>query len=158
MAMTFDGELFSLFERGEGEEKIDEVIEKSLRIKKFVVEEDERESGLRKVLNFGHTLAHAIESESHKSADFLYHGECVAVGMVPMCTPEVRARLIPVLEQLGLPTTVPFSGECLVEALRHDKKISGTDITLILVDRIGTYRMEKMPVSAFAEKVKEDFQ
>lgn len=158
MAMTFDGELFSLFERGEGEEKIDEVIEKSLRIKKFVVEEDERESGLRKVLNFGHTLAHAIESESHKSTDFLYHGECVAVGMVPMCTPEVRARLIPVLEQLGLPTAVPFSGECLVEALRHDKKISGTDITLILVDRIGTYRMEKMPVSAFAEKVKEDFQ
>ena len=157
MAATFDGELFSLFERGEASERIDEVIEKSLRIKQRVVEEDERESGLRKVLNFGHTLAHAIESESHKTADFLYHGECVAVGMLPMCSPEARARLKPVLEKLGLPTSASFSGEALVEALRHDKKISGKDITLILVDKIGEYRMEKMPFSAFAEKVKEDF-
>ncbi len=157
MAATFDEELFSLFERGEAEEKIDLVIEKSLRIKRYVVEEDERESGLRKVLNFGHTLAHAIESESHKTPEFLYHGECVAVGMLPMCSPEARARLKPVLERLGLPTAASFSGEALVEALRHDKKISGKDITLILVDKIGEYRMEKMPFSAFAEKVKEDF-
>lgn len=157
MAATFDKELFSLFERGEAEEKIDLVIEKSLRIKRYVVEEDERESGLRKVLNFGHTLAHAIESESHKTPEFLYHGECVAVGMLPMCSPEARARLKPVLEGLGLPTAASFSGETLVEALRHDKKISGKDITLILVDKIGEYRMEKMPFSAFAEKVKEDF-
>jgi 3-dehydroquinate synthase len=108
------------------------------------------------VLNFGHTLAHAIESESHKTPEFLYHGECVAVGMLPMCSPEARARLSSVLEKLGLPTVAPFSGEALVEALRHDKKISGKDITLILVDKIGEYRMEKMPFSAFAEKVKED--
>ena len=157
MAATFDEELFSLFERGEAEEKIDLVIEKSLRIKGRVVEADERESGIRRVLNFGHTLAHAIESESHKTPDFLYHGECVAVGMLPMCSPEARARLSSVLEKLGLPTVAPFSGEALVEALRHDKKISGKDITLILVDKIGEYRMEKMPFSAFAEKVKEDF-
>ena len=157
MAATFDEELFSLFERGEAEEKIDLVIEKSLRIKGRVVEADERESGIRRVLNFGHTLAHAIESESHKTPEFLYHGECVAVGMLPMCSPEARARLSSVLEQLGLPTVAPFSGEALVEALRHDKKISGKDITLILVDKIGEYRMEKMPFSAFAEKVKEDF-
>ena len=158
MAATFDAELFELFEKGQALEKIDLVIEKSLRIKRRVVEEDERETGLRKVLNFGHTLAHAVESESHKSPDFLYHGECVAVGMVPMCSPTVRERLLPVLKMLKLPATVPFSGESLVEALSHDKKISGKDITLILVDRLGEYRMEKMPFSAFAEKVKEDFQ
>jgi len=157
MAATFDEELFSLFERGEIGERIDEIIEKSLRIKRRVVEEDERESGLRKVLNFGHTLAHAIETESHKTPEFLYHGECVAVGMLPMCSPDAKERLLPVLEKLGLPTAVSFSGEALVESLRHDKKISGKDITLILVDRIGEYRMEKMPFSAFAEKVKEEF-
>ncbi len=157
MAVTFDHELFSLFERGEALEKMDEVIEKSLRIKKRVVEEDERESGLRKVLNFGHTLAHAMETESHKTAHPFYHGECVAAGMIPMCTPEVRARLIPVLEKLDLPTNVPFSGACLVEALRHDKKISGGDITLIVVEKIGTYGMKKMPFSVFSEKVKEEF-
>ncbi len=158
MALTFDGELFSLFEREDARLNPDEIIERSLRIKKRVVEEDERESGLRKVLNFGHTLAHAVESESHKTSDPYYHGECVAIGMVPMCSPDVRKRLIPVLKKMGLPTDLSFSGADLVEALRHDKKISGKDITLIYVDRIGEYRMEIMPFSAFAEKVKEDFQ
>lgn len=157
MAMTFDQELFALFERGEALDRIDEVIEKSLRIKKKVVEEDEREAGLRKVLNFGHTLAHAMETESHKTPSPLYHGECVAAGMIPMCTPEVRRRLIPVLKGLNLPVELPFSGESLVEALRHDKKISGSDITLILVEKIGEFKMKKTPFSAFAEKVKEDF-
>ena len=158
MAMTFDRELFSFFETENVWAHPEWIIEKSLRIKRRVVEEDEREAGLRKVLNFGHTLAHAVESEGHKTADPYYHGECVAIGMVPMCAPEVRARLIPILEKLELPTSAPFSGESLVEALRHDKKISGKDITLIYVDQIGEYRMEKMPFSVFAEKVKEDFQ
>ncbi len=157
MAMTFDAELFSLFERGEALEKIDWVIEKSLRIKKRVVEEDEREAGLRKVLNFGHTLAHAVETESHKTRDALYHGECVAVGMLPMCAPAVKERLLPVLENLGLPVSVPFSGESLIEALRHDKKIDGSEITLICVEKIGEFEMKKMPFSQFAEKVKEEF-
>lgn len=158
MAMTFDEEMFSLFETEDIRSRPDQIIEKSLRIKRRVVEEDEREAGLRKVLNFGHTLAHAVESEGHKTANPYYHGECVAIGMVPMCTPAVRARLIPILEKLELPTSAPFSGESLVEALRHDKKISGKDITLIYVDKIGEYRMEKMPFSDFAEKVKEDFE
>lgn len=158
MAMTFDEDLFTLFERGEALERIDEVIERSLRIKKSVVEADEREAGLRKVLNFGHTLAHAVETESHKTAQPLYHGECVAIGMIPMCAPEVKQRLVPILKNLGLPDALPFSGESLAESLRHDKKISGTDITLIRVKTIGKYEMEKMPFSAFAEKVKEDFQ
>ena len=157
MSMTFDKELFDLFEKGKAEEEIDLVIEKSLRIKRRVVEEDERESGLRKVLNFGHTLAHAIETEGHKTSDPLYHGECVAVGMIPMCSPEIRARLLPILKELNLPVSAPFSAESLMESLRHDKKISGRDITVIYVDEIGTYRMEKMPFDRFAEKVKEEF-
>ena len=158
MSLTFDEELFSLFERGEAFERIDEVIEKSLRIKKRVVEEDEREAGLRKVLNFGHTLAHAMETESHKTSDPLYHGECVAAGMIPMCAPAVKQRLIPILKSLGLPVELSFSGEDLIEALRHDKKISGSDITLICVEKIGEFVMKKMPFSDFAEKVKEDFR
>ena len=156
MAVTFDEELFSLFETEDVWSMPERVIEKSLRIKRRVVEEDEREAGLRKVLNFGHTLAHAVESEGHKTANPYYHGECVAIGMIPMCAPEVRARLLPVLEKLELPTSAPFSGADLVDALRHDKKISGKDITLIYVDKIGEYRMEKMPFSDFAEKVKEE--
>ena len=98
MARTHDPELFTIFERDEQYDRIEEVIERSLRIKKSVVEQDEREGGLRRVLNFGHTLAHAIESADNMA--HYYHGECVAIGMLPMCTDEVRARLIPVLENL----------------------------------------------------------
>ena len=62
MSMTFDAEIFSLFENGEIGENIDKIIEGSLGMKKAVVEQDEKEAGLRKVLNFGHTVGHAIES------------------------------------------------------------------------------------------------
>lgn len=155
MAMTFDEEFFRIFETEDFMEKIDLIIEKSLLAKKRVVEEDEKESGLRKVLNFGHTLAHAIESESHKTSSPYYHGESVSLGMIPMCSPEAKKRLVPVLEKLSLPTTWEGDGASLIEALGHDKKMSGSDITVIRVDRIGSFRMEKMPFSAFAEEVKE---
>ena len=93
MSLTSDKELFELFEKGDIKENIDTIIEKSLKIKRAVVEQDEKEEGLRKILNFGHTLAHAIESENEMQN--LYHGECVALGMIPMCSDEVKSRLIP---------------------------------------------------------------
>ncbi|MBQ2863141.1 MAG: 3-dehydroquinate synthase, partial [Clostridia bacterium] len=83
MSLTSDAELFELFERGNIDECIDEIIIRSLNVKKSVVEQDEKESGLRKILNFGHTVGHGIESSEGMSA--LYHGECVALGMIPMC-------------------------------------------------------------------------
>lgn len=154
MALTFDEALFSLFETATPMENLDLIIEKSLLAKKKVVEKDEREGGLRKVLNFGHTVAHALESESRKSGDSLYHGEAVALGMIPMCSQEVRERLIFVLKKLGLPTQSSLSPEKLIEAMGHDKKMSGKQICLIRVDRIGSFRMETLPFSAFSEEVK----
>ncbi len=155
MALTSDASLFSLFEEKKAQQEIDLVIEKSIRIKAQVVEEDEKEKGLRKILNFGHTLAHAIESESLKTGFPLFHGESVALGMIPMCSPAVRARLLPVLASLGLPTRWEGKGEDLLGALSHDKKLNGGEITLIRVDEVGSFRMETMPFSAFAEEVKE---
>jgi 3-dehydroquinate synthase len=154
MAATCDEELFSLLEKKELLECLDEVIWRSLRIKKSVVEEDEREGGLRKILNFGHTLAHAVESESMKGESPLFHGECVALGMVPMCSPEARERVKGLLSRLGLPTQIPFPPERLIEALSHDKKMSGKDLTVIRVDKIGTYRMETLPFSQFCGEQK----
>ena len=91
MAACFDEELFSLFERGDPYAKLPEIITRSLEIKKMVVEQDEREQGLRKALNFGHTIGHGIESVTG-----LLHGECVALGMIPMSSDPVRERLLPV--------------------------------------------------------------
>ena len=92
MGLTSDKELFNIFEKGSVDESLEEIIERSLLVKKKVVEQDEKETGLRKILNFGHTVGHGIESEAELSG--LYHGECVALGMLPMCGDAVRERLL----------------------------------------------------------------
>jgi 3-dehydroquinate synthase len=91
MAATSDSELFKILEENNAEDIIDTVIEKSLLIKKQVVEEDEKETGLRKVLNFGHTIGHAIETVT--GLEELYHGECVALGMMFMANGEAKKRI-----------------------------------------------------------------
>ena len=99
-----DPVLFAMFEdyaAGGAPLDLEKVIAASLMVKKNVVEQDERESGVRKILNFGHTIGHGIESVTG-----LLHGECVAMGMIPMCSPAVRSRLIPVLGALRLPARV----------------------------------------------------
>ena len=152
MAMTSDVELFEIFERGEALEKIDAVIERSLRIKKSVVEQDEKESGLRRILNFGHTLGHGIEAASEGK---LYHGECVALGMTPMCAPDVRARLIAVLQTLELPTQAEGDIETILNFTNHDKKCEGSAINTVFVDKIGSCRIEKMPLSNWQQYIRE---
>lgn len=142
MALTSDKELFEMFESDNLD--IDLIIEKSLKIKKYVVEEDEKEQGLRKILNFGHTLAHAIESQSELKD--IYHGEAVALGMLPMCSDNVRLRLLKVLEKLNLPTVFSFEKETVINAVYHDKKASGSDITVVFVPKIGKWEMKKMPI------------
>lgn len=156
MSLTSDKELFRIFEEEDIKSNIDTVIERSLKIKREVVEKDEKEGGLRKILNFGHTLAHAIESENDMQN--LYHGECVALGMIPMCSAAVRERLIPVLKKLNLPTSTDFETEKIISAMRHDKKLMGDLITVILVPEVGKYEMREMPFDTFAKEIKESFK
>lgn len=151
MAMTSDKELFKLFENEEIMPNIDKVIEASLKIKRYVVEKDEKENGLRKILNFGHTLAHAIESENEMQN--LYHGECVALGMIPMCSESVRPRLIKVLDKIGLPTSVNYDVDKITEAMQHDKKMSGNKITVVYVEEIGDFKMKEIPFSEFKKEI-----
>lgn len=155
MAMTHDAELFSVFEEGDLTSPTvqDTVITRSLAVKKQVVEADEQEGGLRKVLNFGHTLAHAVESIY--DMDTYYHGECVAMGMVPMCSASVRERLIPVLQRLGLPTRLQGGADELIAACRHDKKLAGESITVITVPQIGTFTMEKIPFAELEVRIRQ---
>lgn len=143
MSLTSDAELFSIFEEGHGLENLELVIEKSLRIKEDVVSQDEKEMGLRKILNFGHTIGHGIEAVSHETGNDLYHGECVALGMLPMCSEEVRNRLKKVLLSLNLPTEISLPKEKVNEAMLHDKKSSGDYITTIFVETPGTFEMRK---------------
>ena len=152
MSLTSDSELFEIFERGEALQNIDTVIERSLRIKKAVVEEDEKESGIRRILNFGHTLGHGIESANLEK---LYHGECVALGMIPMCAPDVRARLIAVLQSIGLPTQMEGDLETILQLTMHDKKCEGISVNVVFVDAVSSYRIEKMPLSEWQQYIRE---
>lgn len=153
MSLTSDANLFSLFEKEDIMENIDHIIEASLKIKRYVVENDEKESGLRKILNFGHTLAHAIESENEMQN--LYHGECVALGMLPMCSDKVRERLVGVLKKLNLPTDIDYDADKIIEAMSHDKKMSGNEITVVYVPKVGEFEMKTMPFSELSKQFKE---
>ena len=151
MALTSDAALFELLESSDPLREIERVIEASLRIKKSVVERDERENGLRRILNFGHTLGHGIESAEHLHG--LYHGECVALGMLPMCAPEIRERLRAVLRALNLPTELKGNLGAMLDAAAHDKKREGDRISVVWVDRIGSCEIRKMPLSVWKDEI-----
>ncbi len=155
MASTFDKDLFELIEQADDPFAIvEDIIIGSLKLKRMVVEQDETEKGLRKVLNFGHTIGHAVET---LFGDRYYHGECVALGMLPMCNYEVRRRLIPVLNKLGLPTAYP---ECnknqLLMIAAHDKKADGFDITVTFVPDIGQFELRKIHFEQLATYLEGD--
>ena len=154
MAVTSDAELFSTLENeGVCDENIEDVIVRSLMIKKRVVETDEKESGLRKILNFGHTFGHAVEADENLHG--LYHGECVAIGMCPMLGDAIRERVIKVLSSLGLPTRYNGDVARACDFISHDKKCDGESINAVYSDKIGTYEIKKMTVSDFCNCVKE---
>ena len=141
MAMTCDAALLELIESSSDlTADLPEIIARSLSIKARVVEQDPTEQGLRRVLNFGHTIGHAVES---CAGGKLLHGECVAMGMLPMCAPTLRPRLTDILRRCGLPTECGFTSGQLLPYLIHDKKASSGEISVVLVDEPGSFRMEK---------------
>ena len=154
MAVTLDKDLFEEIEReGVSEENIEKIIIGSLKIKKQIVEADERESGIRRVLNFGHTLGHGIEADENLHG--LYHGECVALGMRAVSSERVWARLSLLLHRVGLPTAYERDIDRALSFVAHDKKCDGDNVSIVFSDEIGAYRIEKMPVSDFQRLVKE---
>ena len=121
------------------------MIETCCRIKKSIVEIDEREQGLRRILNFGHTLGHALEAASEYK---LSHGEGVALGMIAAARLSTRMNYLPVDEsdrvksviaKAGLPTTIDaaFSTDEVIRRFRADKKKKDDVIHFVLIKKIG---------------------
>lgn len=153
MALTSDEELFKLIEETESiTDSLEEIVTRSLIIKKYVVEADEKEAGLRKILNFGHTFGHAVEAKEEMRG--FYHGECVAIGMTITSSEDVKKRLIPVLKKLSLPYSYDLDIEEALEYISHDKKCDGKKISVIFVDSIGSFRAEKIEVEDFLNIVR----
>ena len=153
MALTSDAALFDIFENENIEANLDEIIIRSLNIKKTVVEQDEKETGLRKILNFGHTIGHGIESSENLSE--LYHGECVALGLIPMCGEDIRSRVIRVLKKCGLYRTLSYDWSKIAEAAFHDKKADGGVVTVTIVPAVGSFELKTLPCSEVINMAKE---
>ena len=149
MAATSDAEFFCDLEAGLLDKDITSALSRAIRIKKAVVEADERESGPRRILNFGHTIGHGIEALGG-----LTHGECVSLGMLPMCSSEVRERLVKLLSSVGLPTGAHIDLEKALEFARSDKKASGDEVFAIFVDTVGEGRIEKIKFSDLVWRMK----
>jgi 3-dehydroquinate synthase len=125
---------------------LEQVVKRSLSHKAAVVGADERESGLRKTLNFGHTIGHAIEASAGYGSYF--HGEAVAIGMVAAARlsgkyagfpADEASRLQRLIERAGLPTAMPtgWQSSDFLRALGLDKKRAAGAVEFVLLDRLG---------------------
>lgn len=148
--MIADSELFGYIEshldqvlRAE-EEPLTFLVARSCAIKAKVVEQDEREEGLRAILNFGHTVGHAIEAVTGYRR--LLHGEAVAIGMVVatalsvmrgLCAEDDLQRLRSLLRRIGLPTISPVEFKTILQSIVYDKKIKNNMIYFVLTKGVG---------------------
>jgi 3-dehydroquinate synthase len=131
-----DPELFAIFESDGWKDDPEEIIYRALKVKKDIVEADERESGERKLLNFGHTFGHSYES--YYGLGRYLHGECVAMGMMTVIDdPGLKERLRAVLEKLGLPTSCGADPDRIMELMRSDKKADHGSIDIVKADEPG---------------------
>ncbi len=147
---------------GEGKPILHQLIVRAIRVKAEVVEQDFRESGLREILNYGHTLAHAIEKDSHYSVQ---HGEAVAVGMIlaaeiaaasgQLSEEQVR-RHRDILSAIGLPSSYSGDVDTLIGIMRSDKKTRGDQLRFVLLQDGGdaaTYPVSESDVREAAGRV-----
>jgi len=143
--MICDAELLGML-KDPIEGQLEEIVARCVSIKRDIVNEDERDTGIRQLLNFGHTPAHGIEKLSGYT---IPHGHAVAIGMAMMtraCRPEFAQKLEKLIRSHGLPIETEFSPEQLIDAALSDKKRTGGSITLVLPDTYGTCILKKMQI------------
>ena len=140
------------------------LIERSCRIKAGIVEMDEQEGGLRRVLNYGHTVGHALEAASNYG---LSHGEAVAIGMVAAGKLSFKlghvdeassTRILRVIKQYGLPTRIPadLKTEDILKLMATDKKAVGGQVHFVLIRKIGTpFVTADVPLKTLTEVIEE---
>ncbi len=152
-----DAGLFALLENESLENfqsdsiKLSALVEKNVEIKTEVVLKDEFENGDRKLLNFGHTLGHAIENNYH-----LLHGHAISIGMVAACTisEEInnfhsveKERVIRLIKKYLLPAHLDFDLEKIWEILKMDKKRAGDEMNFVLLNKIGEAVIQPIPIN-----------
>ena len=156
-AILGDTELFKLLENSsfeqlrQDDELLQEIITHSIQVKASIVAEDEHEGGRRRILNLGHTMAHAIEKCSSK----LSHGEAVAIGLhhitnsalaQNMISSNNAERIFAMLAKYGFDTSLPVERKQLLDAIKSDKKRKGDSLHIILPTEIGSVEDRLIPL------------
>jgi 3-dehydroquinate synthase len=153
--VIWDKDLFTQLEQSQRLDRMENVdskllqtlLERSCQAKATVVSQDEQEAGLRAILNYGHTIGHAVESLTGYTT--VLHGEAVAIGMIAasriavalgMWTTECDRRQLALIEKAGLPTRLPLGLEIdqILAALQTDKKVKAGKVRFVLPTEIGT--------------------
>lgn len=136
-----------------------QLIEANVSIKKDVVVNDETEEGDRKLLNFGHTLGHAIEHAAH-----LKHGHAISIGMMAACpisekvngfTKEETARLAKLFTQYQLPVSIPLADYNIWDTLLMDKKRNKDEMSFVVLNSIGKATIKNIPLTELEKLIKE---
>jgi 3-dehydroquinate synthase len=142
-------------------QNLSDIVFRCVGIKKEVVEADEFDSGLRMILNFGHTIGHAIEKLG--GYEKYSHGQAVSIGMAAaarlsekagMAKEGLYGKVVGILEKLGLPTRCEYEASQLLSAIFNDKKIRGGKLNFVLLKDIGqatVYPLDKESVEEFVE-------
>ncbi len=160
-ALIKDKALFEFLEKnkekalGRDKEVIQRVVYDSLVIKSAVVQEDEKEKGLRRILNFGHTLGHAVERYTG-----IIHGKAVSIGMAlaaeisfvkGLIDKETVDRIKALLNSYGLPANIAFDKKEIIDIMKKDKKREKSDINFVLLKSIGDVIIEPIAIKELEE-------
>jgi shikimate kinase / 3-dehydroquinate synthase len=152
-------EKYSLHEYQADKTLIADLIEKNVEIKTTVVVNDEFEKGERKLLNFGHTIGHAIEN-----LHAIPHGHAVSIGMVAACNLSVQlnnfhaddaAKIVRLLARYHLPVDVETDHAKVFEVLKMDKKRQGDGVQFILLNKIGKAEIKYISLTELEKHFKE---
>lgn len=154
-ALIADRAFFSFLTAQDIGTNIAEIVRRNIEIKASVVAEDEREHGRRKILNFGHTLGHAVEKLSGYTTS---HGEAVAIGMalvtraaekLSYSPPGMFSQVSAILDHFALPTACSYSAPELFAAAAADKKRSGDSIDIVILKDLGTADTLRLSMDEF---------
>lgn len=155
-----DEEFFDFLKNNNIKENIEYVITRCVEMKRDIVNEDEKENGIRAILNFGHTIGHSIEINSNFE---ISHGSAVAIGMIiaskgaykmGYCNADISEEIKEVLIKNNLPVSCSFSAEELYKFCISDKKRSGNSIKLIIPEKMGKCVGKKIPTEQLLDFIK----
>ena len=158
-ALVGDADLFNYMEQAAGEKQYEEIVLRAVVVKAHIVAQDECEGGIRRLLNLGHTLGHALE----KCTREVNHGEAVAIGMSQIAHASVRCgmlaeddarRIDTLLESLGFCLTPPVSMTDVLREVKYDKKKSDNMLKVVMPVRIGECLVREMTFDEFGQLFK----